>query len=349
MRRRSRGRGGFGRLFTVVAITQAAGCALSPQLRHTAAVQGDVVPVHDPAIIRAGNLYHLFATGHLSQKTGMLPWRTSEDLVHWRFRGAAFPELPGWTGETVPGARGLWAPDIIRVGGEYRLYYSVSTFGKNQSAIGLATAARLDPEMPSAWTDKGPVIASTGADDFNAIDPNAFVDRDGRQWLVFGSFWSGLKLVELDPATGLRKFGAAPVSLARRPVPGAIEAPFLIRRGGFYYLFASFDFCCRKLDSSYYTVVGRARTVQGPYADRSGRTMLDGGGSVVLHADLEPEGRWRGPGHVAILRGRPDRIVFHAYDAHNEGASTLQVRALDWTRDGWPVVRDYSKDIPLIP
>jgi arabinan endo-1,5-alpha-L-arabinosidase len=318
------------------------GCgARTPGPAASSAAEGDIVPVHDPAIVRADGLYHLFATGHLNQKTGMIPWRTSEDLVRWRYRGAVFPALPAWTQDKVPGARGLWAPDIAFAGGEYRLYYSVSTFGKNRSAIGLAASSRLDPDRPaSGWEDRGAVIASGEGDDFNAIDPNLFVDADGRHWLAFGSFWSGIKAVELDPKTGLRKPGAALHSLARRSSPGAIEAPFLIRRGGFYYLFVSFDLCCRKLDSSYYTVVGRARDVLGPYRDRSGRKMMEGGGTKVLHADFDPERRWRGPGHVAILRGRPDHIVYHAYDVRHGGASTLQVRRLDWTTDGWPEGRN---------
>ena len=303
-------------------------------------MSGDISRVHDPAIIREGDTYYLFATGQLAAKTGLLPWRTSKDLVHWTYRGAVLPDLPAWATKTIPGSAGLWAPDISYTGGEYRLYYSVSTFGKNRSAIGLATTLSLDPAKPGyGWTDRGLVFQSQPSDHFNAIDPNIFIDKSGRHWMSFGSFWSGIKMVELDPATGKPRPGPLQVhSLASRPPPGAVEAPFLIERGGFHYLFVSFEFCCRKANSTYYTVVGRSRDVLGPYLDREGRPMMQGGGLVVLHSDLDPTKRWRGPGHVAILRdpGR-DYIVYHAYDAENEGASTLRIQPLGWSADGWPV------------
>ncbi|MBB5715078.1 arabinan endo-1,5-alpha-L-arabinosidase [Sphingomonas aerophila] len=311
-------------------------------------LSGSLTPVHDPAIIRQGDEFLLFVTGHLGPGPGPLALRTSPDLVHWTLRGASFPELPSWAARLVPGAKGLWAPDISRVGGEYRLYYAVSTFGSNRSAIGLATARKIDPEHPAAgWTDKGPVIASTPTNDYNAIDPAAFVDVDGRHWMAFGSFWSGIKLIELDPKTGLRKAGdPAPRAIAARPElgqqpgpgPGALEAPFVIRRGGYYYLFVSFDFCCRGKESSYNTVVGRARTPEGPYVDRTGRAMLRGGGTPVLASGRGGGDRFVGRGHVAVLQdGGRDRIVYHAYDTQANGTPTLRIQPLKWTRDGWPV------------
>ncbi len=303
-------------------------------------MSGDLTPVHDPAIIRAGDTYYLFSTGQAAAKTGLIPWRTSKDLVHWTYRGAVFPSLPDWATAKISGTKGLWAPDMVFADGEYRLYYSVSTFGKNRSAIGLATTATLDPAKPGyGWTDRGLVFESTASDNFNAIDPNIFIDRDGSHWMTFGSFWSGIKMVQLDPATGKPRARARQVhSLASRPPPGAVEAPFLIRRGDFYYLFVSFEFCCRAVKSTYYTVVGRSKNLLGPYVDREGKRMLDGGGFIVLHAALDPAKRWRGPGHVAILREpKQDYIVYHAYDTRNDGASTLRVQPLGWTRDGWPV------------
>src|SRR3546814_3930223 len=105
-----------------------------------------------------------------------------------------------------------------------------------------------------------------------------FGDAEGRAWLDVGSFGGGLQIGPLDPATGEPPRGAKPSTIARRPMPDAIEAPFIIRRGDFHYLFASFDFCCRGADSTYYTVVGRAAKAEGPYVDREGRSMLKGGG-----------------------------------------------------------------------
>jgi arabinan endo-1,5-alpha-L-arabinosidase len=304
------------------------------------ALSGDVSPVHDPSIVRAGKTYYVFSTGHQGQPGGIVPVRTSEDLQHWQLRGAVFAAVPAWASEAVAGARGVWAPDISFRNGEYRLYYSVSTFGQNRSVIGLAVNPRLDPETPSAgWTDKGKVIESGSGDDFNAIDPNAFDDGQGREWLVFGSFWSGIRMIRLDPATGLRLAGDMNVlALARRPRPDAIEAPFLIRHGDYYYLFASFDFCCRGAKSNYYTMVGRSKDVTGPYVDREGKKMMEGGGFIVLHAQLDPTKRFVGPGHSAVLSdGGRDYIVYHAYDTKADGAPTLRIQRLGWSADGWPV------------
>ena len=243
--------------------------------------------------------------------------------------------MPGWVKDAVPDARGIWAPDVSFSHGEYRIYYSVSTFGKNRSAIGLVTTPSLEKPL---WTDKGLVFRSIPDDDFNAIDPNLFEDAEGRQWLAFGSFWSGLKMVRLDPRTGHAAKDARIHTLARRGGSGAIEAPFVIRRHGFYYLFASVDFCCRGAASTYHTVVGRSKSPEGPYLDRAGKSMMDGGGLLVLHADLDPSKRFVGPGHIAVLREpKQDYIVYHAYDTQARGMPTLRIQPLGWTDDGWPV------------
>ncbi|OAN62307.1 arabinan endo-1,5-alpha-L-arabinosidase [Sphingomonas sp. TDK1] len=304
------------------------------------ASEGAIDGVHDPTIRKLGDAYYLFSTGHVGSPQGLLPLRTSTDLRRWTLRGAGFAALPDWVRTAVPGATGMWAPDLSKVGNQYRLYYAVSTFGKNRSAIGLATATRIDPAAPAVhWIDRGPVVQSGPADDFNAIDPMAFSDAQGRAWLVFGSFWSGIKLVRIDPATGLRLIGdTAPRSLARRPSPGAVEAPFVLRHGGRYYLFASFDFCCRGAASSYRTVVGRAEAPEGPYRDRDGQPMLEGGGTTVLANGRDTGSRFVGRGGASILQERgDDYIVYHAYDTRRKGTPTLQVQRLRWTRDGWPV------------
>jgi arabinan endo-1,5-alpha-L-arabinosidase len=300
---------------------------------------GNLSPVHDPCIIRQGGAYHLFCTSQAGQQPGLIHWRTSPDLVTWTLVGAVMSALPDWAQKAVPGAHGAWAPDIALINGRYHLYYALSTFGKNRSAIALQTTATLDRTDPAfGWRDEGVVLASKPSDDFNAIDANVVATADGRCWMSFGSFWSGLKLIELDPATGKPKPGAPLTAIARRPRPGAVEAPYIVERNGWFYLFASFDFCCRGVESSYYTVAGRSRSVAGPYVDRDGKAMLEGGGFIVLHADLDPARRFKGPGHVAILRdGDQDLIVYHAYDARRAGAPTLRIQPLAWTDDGWPV------------
>ncbi|HEX8415442.1 MAG TPA: arabinan endo-1,5-alpha-L-arabinosidase [Sphingomicrobium sp.] len=302
---------------------------------------GDITGVHDPAIIKAGDTYYVFSTSR-PEDGGQIPIRTSKDLRTWTRAGTVFTDVPAWAKRQIPATKGLWAPDISFSNGQYRLYYAVSSFGSNVSAIGLATSPTLDPQAPGyGWTDQGLVIASSRADDFNAIDANAFTDADGRQWLTFGSFWTGLKLIQLDPATGKRLSGDTEVrALARRPNPDAIEAPFLIAHGGYHYLFASYDFCCRGANSSYYTVVGRAKDVTGPYVDFDGKPLMKGFGQIVLHAKLDPTNRWRGPGHIGMLHdGDRDYIAYHAYDAKNKGVPTLRIQPIGWTADGWPVAR----------
>lgn len=336
-------RSGFS-LAAVALLSAGTSAALSAQRPAPAGIiadhmTGDITGVHDPAIIKAGDTFYVFSTTR-PDDGGQIPIRTSKDLLSWRRAGTVFDAVPDWARRLIPSARGLWAPDISYSGGQYRLYYAVSSFGSNVSAIGLATSPALDPAAPGkGWTDRGLVVRSTRADDFNAIDPNVFTDSDGRSWLTFGSFWTGIKMVRLDPATGLASVEDKTIySLIRRPNPDAVEAPFLIARGGYHYLFASYDFCCRGSDSSYYTVVGRSKDVTGPYLDYDGKPMSKGYGQIVLHAKLDPSGRWRGPGHVAILAdGGRDFLVYHAYDARNKGVPTLRIQALGWTADGWPV------------
>ncbi|HEY5809528.1 MAG TPA: arabinan endo-1,5-alpha-L-arabinosidase, partial [Povalibacter sp.] len=206
--------------------------------------------------------------------------------------------------------------------------------------IGLVTSPTLDVNSPQfAWTDRGSVLESQHDDDFNAIDPSHFIDRDGRHWLAVGSFWSGIKLFPLDGATGKPGAGRPrKYSLASRPAPerapGAIEAPFLIERDGHYYLFVSFDYCCRGASSSYYMVVGRSKKVTGPYVGRDGKRMADGYGSVLLQGNRQ----FRGPGHCAVLRdGDRDYLVYHAYDVRHDGRPTLRISPITWS-DGWPTV-----------
>lgn len=298
-------------------------------------LEGDIRYVHDPSVVKEGNTYYLFST-----RAG-ISVRCSSDLVRWRLCGDVFAHLPLWAVQDVSGLRGLWAPDVSFFNGKYHLYYSASTFGSNRSSIGLVTNATLDPANDGyRWIDQGKVIGSAASDDWNAIDPNVVLDEAGQPWLSFGSFWSGIKLRKLDPATGkLDPKDPSLYSLASRPrtagEPGAIEAPFIVRRDGYYYLFVSFDFCCRGRESTYHLRVGRSRAVTGPYTDRDGKDMREGGGTLLLAG----EGRWRGPGHCAILRdGNGDKIVYHAYDAEARGTPTLRISPLAWDERGWPVI-----------
>ncbi len=285
--------------------------------------------VHDPCLVRQGDTYYLFSTGH------GIPIRRSRDLVRWELAGRVFAEdLPAWAKAEIPGSVFPWAPDIAYLNGRYYLYYSVSAFGKNRSLIGLVTSKTLDPASPDyGWKDEGKVWESFPRDNYNAIDSNVLPVGDRRLAFTFGSFWSGLYSLEADRRTGKPLPGAAPRRLAGRPAAGAVEAPFLYRRGKWYYLFASYDFCCRGVRSTYNLRVGRSRSVDGPYVDREGRSMLEGGGTPLLAT----EGRVIGPGHCAVLRDRGrDLLVHHFYDGEADGVPTLQVRPLAWDGDGWP-------------
>ena len=283
---------------------------------------------HDPAVIHNGGRYYVFHTGSRIQV------KTSTNLTQWSAAGSVFSGNPAWIATKVPGVGDLWAPDISYFNGKYHLYYSASTFGSNRSCIGHATRASLGS---GSWSDQGPVICSNTesgvSDDWNAIDPNLIVDTEGVPWLAFGSFWTGLKMIRLDQ-NGARA-DTALHAIAERTTGGrAIEAPFITRRCGYYYLFASFDYCCRGSSSTYHIMVGRSADVLGPYVDRTVSSMLDGAGSLVLQGGS----RWRGPGHNALLFvGDAAYNVYHSYDANNGGQPTLRISELRWNDEGWPV------------
>ncbi len=294
-------------------------------------VSGSIRQARDPVIIEQEGRFYLFTTGP------GIPIRCSDDLLHWDGCGLVSIGLPSWARELVPGATAIWAPDVSYFADRYHVYYSVSTFGSNVSAIGLFTSPTLDRDDPDyAWTDHGPVIASTGRENWNAIDPNLLLTPDGDAWLVFGSFWSGIKAFRIDPTTG--KAANEPPTLidlaSRHEPPRAIEAPFVVFRDGFYYLFVSFDHCCRGVDSDYNVRVGRATDPTGPYLDRDGTPMLEGGGTLLVG----PSERWPGSGHNAVFHADGvDYLAYHGYDADFGGSATLRIEVLAWDDDGWPI------------
>jgi arabinan endo-1,5-alpha-L-arabinosidase len=309
-------------------------------------LSGDYAGTHDPSIGREGDNYYVFATGP-ARGGGQFAIRCSHNLTEWTLCGHVFDSIPEWIHKTSPGTKELWAPDISFFNGKYHLYYAYSLFGLNLSGIALATNETLDHASPKYhWQDEGLVLQSTATDDFNAIDPNLVLDEKGQPWLSFGSFWSGIKMQRIDLATGKptaedptlyalagrsRPEDAIPAKPGLPPDWQAIEAPFIVRHGSFYYLFVSFDLCCRGTRSTYRTMVGRSRNVKGPYVDRDGREMVKGGGSELLTAN----NRWLGPGGESVLqRPEGDLIVFHAYDA-TTGKPALQISTLVW-KNGWP-------------
>lgn len=283
--------------------------------------------IHDPStVVMEGKDAWCVATGN-----GVNLLRREAD-GRWKREAPLFRDYPAWHKVEVPENKGhLWAPDIIRIGGRWFVYYSVSSFGSQHSAIGLATGKSLDPQSEDyGWKDEGVILRSRRGDRFNAIDP-ALVMDGGKLWMSFGSFWEGIFLVELDPATGKRKDDKPPLKLAMHP---EIEAPFIHKEGGWYYLFVNWGKCCRGVESTYEIRVGRSKSVTGPYLDKNGDDMKDGGGSPVLATD----GRFIGPGHASIFveKGK-QMLVHHYYDKERHGRSDLRMLPLEW-RDGWPVV-----------
>jgi arabinan endo-1,5-alpha-L-arabinosidase len=292
-------------------------------------LKGDI-GVHDPVLIKEGTTYYVYSTGSRIQ------FKSSTDRITWKNRNSVLSSTPSWVGTDVPENNGtdFWAPDISFRDSKYWLYYSVSSFGKNTSGIGLATSPTLDPSSGSyKWTDLGMVVKSTSTNDYNCIDPNSFQNTDGTVWLTFGSFWSGIKLVELDPSTGKPQSGAAITSIAARTSNTlGIEAPFITKWNNYYYLFVSWDVCCDGVNSTYKIVVGRASKVTGPYTDKSGKTMTSGGGTILDQGDS----RWKGPGHNGILIEKDTVFcINHAYDANSNGDPIMMIRPFYWV-DGWP-------------
>jgi arabinan endo-1,5-alpha-L-arabinosidase len=286
-------------------------------------VTGDT-GVHDPTVVKTPNGQYVAAyTGPNIQL------KTSSDRTAWRNAGAVFPNGAPWTTTYTAGSNNLWAPDISFRNGQYYLYYSASTFGSSRSAIFLATSPTA---ASGSWTNQGLVIESTASSNWNAIDPNLVVDAQGKWWLSFGSFWSGIKLIALNPSNG-KRLDSSLLSIAARPQNGgALEAPFITRRGNYYYLYVSFDKCCSGAASTYRIMVGRSTSITGPYVDRSGRSMMDGGGTEIMAS----HGSIHGPGHQAVFTDTDaDVLVYHYYA--DSGASYLGINLIRYDSD-WPVV-----------
>ena len=300
----------------------------------------DTVMAHDPVMARERDMYYLLSTGMGVQ------WATSKDRKTWVVQGTPFIEkIPAWTRDSVPGFEShVWAPDVIRWHNRWWLAYSCSTFGKNTSAIGLMSSHSLGGE----WKDEGCLVASREhRDNWNAIDPCFIIDDNDTPWLTWGSFWDGIQLARLDTTMHL---ASKPVTIARRYRPGdpnaaenptskfagtnAIEAPFILKHGGYYYLFVSWDYCCRGAKSNYRVAVGRSKTVDGPYLDRTGKPMAEGGGTLFLEGDKQ---EYEAAGHCAAYDMDGQTIfVCHGYSATMNGAALLIQRPVKWTADGWP-------------
>ncbi|AEV97111.1 ABC transporter substrate-binding protein [Niastella koreensis] len=291
------------------------------------------IPAHDPVLIKQDSVYYMFCTGQ-----GITEW-SSVNMVDWKKEPPVFAQPPAWVMKELPAFKGhTWAPDMSFHNGQYYLYYAVSAFGKNTSCIGVATNKTLHPGARDFhWEDRGKLVQSVpNRDDWNAIDPNLFVDDNDSAWLTFGSFWSGIKLVKLNNDLVSLAHPEEWYNLANRRDSGttAIEAPFLFKKGKYYYLFVSVDYCCRGLKSTYKVLVGRSEKVTGPYIDKNNVPMMKGGGSLVAAGDTT---NWVAIGHNSVYTfDGKDYIVYHGYDAKDNGKSKLIIRELGWDANGWP-------------
>ena len=314
------------------------------------AFQTDSPMVHDPVMAKEGDTYYIYATGMGIQQM------TSKDRKTWTvLPQPVMTVIPGWTTDSVPGfSSHVWAPDVIQWHGRWWMAYSCSTFGKNGSAIGLLSSRSLAANL---WKDEGCIVCShdwkvdgegkTSGDNWNAIDPNFVIDDKDNPWLVWGSFWDGIQLARLDttmhlvtkPMTIARRYSPDDQNAAENPTSrfagrNAIEAPFIFRHGDYYYLFVSWDYCCRGAKSNYRVAVGRSKQVSGPYLDRNGKDMLVGGGTIFLEGDKK---EWEAAGHCAAYTfDGEDVFICHGYSATHNGAAMLIQRPISWTADGWP-------------
>ncbi|UJF32570.1 arabinan endo-1,5-alpha-L-arabinosidase [Paenibacillus hexagrammi] len=315
---------------------------------------------HDPSIFKDGDTYYVFST---DVKAGGTPRpgimvRKSEDLIAWDWVGYAFPNgIPesalSWTKATT-----LWAPDVTKLGDTYYLYYSASQFGTNRSMIGVATSKQIT----GPWEDQGAVIKTQAGDEPNAIDPNVVFDAEGNPWLTYGSFFGGIYVMQLNPATGKpaeQGFGTRIASRDHQTEEGAVEAPYMIynKETKKYYLFVSYD----SLFADYNVRVGRSDSMKGPFVDKNGNDLNDTKhtpqyeiGNKVLggYSFTKGEG-WIAPGHNSVLQDQGKTfMVSHARAESRTSWSYLQVRQMLWTKDGWPVVspeRYAGEYLQLIP
>lgn len=300
--------------------------------------------VHDPVMAKDGDTFYVFGTGP------GISTMYSKDLKTWTEGKPIFETTPAWVLEALPHFKGdIWAPDIIFYQGQYHIFYACNaTPGKPDAAIGHATSPTLNQKSPDyKWTDQGKIVQSVlGRDQWQAIDPNVIVDDAGTPWFVFGSFWDGLKAVKMTP--DMKGFAHPEEwhTIARRPTAqkpyeyglqdSQVEGAFVYKHGDYYYLFASFDMCCRGVNSNYHVVVGRSKNVTGPYVDKAGYDMIDGNGTDIAIGDGV---KYAALGHNSVYKiDGKEYFVAHGYSIADGGASKLIITELKWDANGWPIV-----------
>jgi arabinan endo-1,5-alpha-L-arabinosidase len=319
----------------------------------------------DPAVIRHEGVYYAYGTQDYGQwgeddfGVRYTPILESTNLVDWTFAGSVFTmqTRPIWG---TPNA-GLWAPDIVKIGDTFNLYYSLSTWGDPNPGIGVATA----PHPLGPWTDQGMVLRSIEIGVNNSIDPAVF-EANGKVYMIWGSFRGiygveltadGLSLKDGDNAKNTKVLLAG-LDTSFGWNAATYEAPYIIFKDGYYYMFLSSGTCCDGHNSTYNVRVSRSTNPLGPYHGSDGRNML---GTYRGHQVLQGSSHFFGPGHnsIAIDDDGQYWIVYHAFDGNeapnfgNSPRRSMLIDLLEWDALGWPTVNglmpsNLEREIPII-
>lgn len=285
-------------------------------------------------------IYHYGDKYYSVVMLGGIVIRSSPDLREWTRIGSVYPSAMSeeWMNDPVTGVEGgtIWAPGIYKIGDTYCVYYCISTSGSQNSVIGLATNTTLDPDDTDyKWVDRGSVLHSYTGDDYNAIDPCVIIGDDNQPWLVYGSYWSGIKMRKIDPDTLMLDTEDTTVySLAAAQTRKGPEAGYMIKHDDYYYLFCA----CGSFSTGYWNGVGRSKNITGTFFDRDGVSMMEQGASAV---NAYRDGFTK-CGHSSILTDTDGSYYhvteyFKTYDDGKSSSSLVAISQMFWTEDGWPV------------
>lgn len=274
----------------------------------------------DPSVIRVGEDY--WATATSSEWAPHFPLLHSRDLVNWEVKGYVFAKPPAWAKSN------FWAPEIAEDKGKFYIYYTARETASNRLAVAVATADH--PAGP--WTDHGPMIAQEAG----SIDGVPFTDEKGVRWLIWKEDGNSKKRPTPLWISRLSedgtKFVGEKKEILRNDAPwegAVVEGPFVVRRGGYYYLFYAGSACCGR-NCNYAVGVARAKDMLGPWEKAPTNPIMAGNGA------------WRCPGHGSIVSDPQGRhwFLYHAY-AQQGFVATGRQMLLDevvFGADGWPTI-----------